>query len=393
MNTRAELKVWVLASPLDRHESSEALAALRALWPGTVAQEDDPSEADIALFATGGVEGTYIAGAEARRLPPLLIAVPGRNGFAAAVEVVAWSKLHGRPALLQALAPHPSFHLACAAAQGVRALRGTCVSLIGETAPWLVASQPDRREMIQRWGVRCDETPWENFDLDDSAPSAGSTWSQYPRDGVSAAALEAAEALRDHLLMWARRRRPDALAIACFDLLQSHQVSGCLALADLNGQGIPSACEGDLLAALGMLMMRRLGLEEPVWMANAVAHDGATLRLAHCTVAPSLVQDIVLRPHAESASSAAVSGRFPAGQPVTVFRLSADLRRAMVVEGQLEEAAAPVGCRTHALVRCAQPLDALLGNHHLLLRGHHLAALTPFVQLLGLEDIMAPSRR
>ena len=105
----------------------------------------------------------------------------------------------------------------------------------------------------------------------------------------------------------------DAVTVRCFDLLGDPGTSGCLALANLNDEGIVAGCEGDVPSTLAMLLVRYL-LDRPSWMANPASVDVESNRLvlAHCTVAPSMVDGFSLDTHFESGMGVGIHGHFAA---------------------------------------------------------------------------------
>src|SRR5690606_10404825 len=139
------------------------------------------------------------------------------------------------------------------------------------------------------------------------------------------------------------------------------RTSGCVALAELNDRGIVAGCEGDIAATVAMLLAREL-LGRPSWIAHParIDPDSGHVLLAHCTVAPSMVDDIELHTHFESGLGIGIRGRFAPG-PVTLLRLGGDrLERHWFAEGEVEEAGdAPDLCRTQVTVRVDAPVDRL----------------------------------
>ena len=180
----------------------------------------------------------------------------------------------------------------------------------------------------------------------------------------------------------------DAISVRCFDLLRDPGTSGCLALAELNDDGIVAGCEGDLPSTLGMLWARHL-LGRASWMANPSRLDRRRneLVLAHCTVAPSLTEGYSLSTHFESGIGVGISGRF-AEQPVTLLRIGGrDLDQCWIAEGEIiEQGDEPDLCRTQVTVALSDGsvddlLERPLGNHLVMVGGHHAARLRRWWQL------------
>jgi L-fucose isomerase-like protein len=137
-----------------------------------------------------------------------------------------------------------------------------------------------------------------------------------------------------------------------------------------------------------MLLVRTL-LDQPSWIANPASVDPDTDRvlLAHCTVAPSMVDGVQLHTHFESGIGIGLRGRFAPG-PVTLLRLGGGaLERLWVSDGEIERTGeAEDLCRTQVVVRLTGTparslLDHPLGNHLVLVHGHHRARIERWWQL------------
>ena len=203
--------------------------------------------------------------------------------------------------------------------------------------------------------------------------SAGRSHAPVDRAGVDAAA-SVAGALDDVV----EGGRFDAISVRCFDLLHDPGTSGCLALAELNDDGIVAGCEGDLPSTVGMLWARHL-LGQGSWMANPSRLDRRRneVVLAHCTVAPSLTESYSLSTHFESGIGVGISGRF-AEQPVTLLRIGGrDLELCWIADGEIvEQGDEPDLCRTQVTVALSDGsvddlLERPLGNHLVMVAGHH----------------------
>jgi L-fucose isomerase-like protein len=172
--------------------------------------------------------------------------------------------------------------------------------------------------------------------------------------------------------------RLNAVTVRCFDLVLADQTSGCYALADVTDAGVIAGCEGDVVSTLGMLWANML-LGEMPWMANPASIDEASnsLWLAHCTVPRSLVKSYRLRSHFESGLGVGIQGMLPTGA-VTLLRIGgAMLDQLWLAEGAIVATGdAENLCRTQVQVELARGdvrdlLEAPLGNHIVLIYGHH----------------------
>ena len=177
------------------------------------------------------------------------------------------------------------------------------------------------------------------------------------------------------------RYRLDAFTLRCFDLLTAVGNTGCLALACFNSEGVPASCEGDVPALLSMMIANALtGVSG--FQANPARIDTETgeMLFAHCTIPFNMVENWQFDTHFESGIGVGIHGIFPEG-PVTVFKVSGDLKRHFAAEGEL------VGnqyeqdlCRTQVNLQLS-PEDARyfltdpIGNHHIIIPGHCKALL------------------
>lgn len=202
------------------------------------------------------------------------------------------------------------------------------------------------------------------------------------RSTVDRRAIDHAMGVRAALIDVLDHHDLDAVTVRCFDLLADPGTSGCLALASLNDDGVVAGCEGDVPSALAMLWVRHL-LGQPTWMANPATLDvdRNQLILAHCTVAPSMVDSFGLDTHFESGIGVGISGQF-AAQPVTLIRLGGpDLEACWIVEGDIVATGDDEDlCRTQVTIALSsgdvgELLSHPLGNHLVLAAGHHEARL------------------
>jgi L-fucose isomerase-like protein len=273
----------------------------------------------------------------------------------------------------------------------VHGLHHTRLGQVGPPSDWLVASVPDADEVRRRWGVELVPIPMDEVLADHATRTPGEVpvhWRSRGH-GPDAGEVATAHALLPTLTGALERHAVDAVTVRCFDFLDALHTSGCLALADLNEAGIVAGCEGDVASAVAMLWIRhRLGL--PSWIANPAQVDleADELVLAHCTITPSLTEGLELHTHFESGLGVGVRGRIPPG-PVTLVRLGGrGLERRWLADGEVVGGGeSPDLCRTQATVRLApgrvgELLEAPLGNHLVLVPGHHAERLDRWWRLV-----------
>lgn len=340
----------------------------------------------VIVVATGGTERAIVELVQRRRAvepwePVVLVAHPLHNSLPAALEAMALVRRDGIPGrIVQVTEPgEPATTIADLAA--IHRFQHLRLGLVGEPSEWLVASVPHRTAFEAQWGIELvdvgiDEAIRHHGDAPDVAVQEVAVRFT-PRGQEPAHDTIVAAAMHPTLTRVVEAHRLDAVAVRCFDFITDLQTSGCVALAQLNDEGVVAGCEGDIASTVSMLLAREL-LGRPSWVANPARIDpeDGRLLLAHCTVAPSMVDDLELHTHFESGLGVGLRGTFAPG-PVTLMRLGGDrLERHWFAEGEIEASGdAPDLCRTQVSLRVDAPLDELLddplGNHLVMVQGHH----------------------
>jgi len=381
------------------------LAALASLGGREAGEEALSGPGPVAvLVATGGTEAETLRlralrEAAAPGEPLLLLTLPAHNSLPAALETLARVRQEqGRGRIVHLAAPDDAASLerVSEALDDLRVLGRLCrsrIGLVGVPSGWLVASVPAVEAVREVWGLETLNVDLASLldaplrEPDEAALGLAASFSGGAAAGgeLADAEVRRAATVSSALSGLAARERLDAVAVRCFDLVTQRGTSGCLALSALNDAGCVAACEGDLASAVGMLWVKEL-LGSASWMANPSHADPATglLRLAHCTVARSLVTGWELRTHFESGLGVAIAGDLAAG-PVTLLRLGGRrLDRLFLAEGEAVPAPRREDlCRTQVDVRLepaaiAELLERPLGNHLLLVPGRHAARLRSF---------------
>ena len=118
---------------------------------------------------------------------------------------------------------------------------------------------------------------------------------------------------------------------------------------------------------------------------SSVDPETGQVVFAHCTIPLNMVSRYELDTHFESGIGVAIRG-FREPGPVTVCKVSGDLSRHFVAEGQLLRCEAkPNLCRTQQVIQLADPsqiryfLTTPIGNHHVIVPGHCKALLDEFL--------------
>jgi L-fucose isomerase-like protein len=351
----------------------------------------------VVFVATGGTERLILesAGFDARE-PALLIAHPGHNSLPAAMEVLARVQqlgIRGQIHYLRGPTDPGGLQRLAEALQDRwvrRALIESRIGLVGEPSDWLVASSPTSETVRTVWGPTVVPIPLEAIlaQSDQEITARGEALARDFRAGAEALVEPAESDLLAAGRVHAMLRRVveaghlDAVAVRCFDLVLRLQTTGCLALAQLNDQGIIAGCEGDLVATVAMLWIHRMIGTIP-WMANPsrIDLDRGSLSLAHCTVPRHGSGTYRLRSHFESGLGVGIQGTMPTG-PVTLVRIGgARMERLRVIDGDLKCNTDHADlCRTQVEIevgrdRLQELLAQPLGNHMVVVSGHHAASL------------------
>lgn len=365
-------------------------------WSDPVPDRPEP----LAFFVvSGGTEASVLelyrkhTAHDLNRLV-LLIAHPNSNSLPAALEVLARLQQEGvRGRIAYLSGPDDARGLeqlrqAVADFGAFAAMRQARIGLVGPSSDWLVASMPSHVIVRELWGPTVVPIPLETLvhemnrvPEDALMPLAGSLLESASE--VREPSLEAAlDGVRVYLGLrnLIERYGLGALTVRCFDLVVGLKTTGCFALAQLNDEGVVAGCEGDLPTAIGMLWARTV-LGEVSWMANPARLDAEsnTLWMAHCTVPRSMVRQYRLRSHFESGLGLGIQGEFEPG-PVTLLRIGGrNMDRVWLAEASILRCGdEPQLCRTQVEVqlerggRVSDLLEHPLGNHLVLVRGHHL---------------------
>lgn len=406
----ARFTYTVVASGLHDADSVASLTApVRATLEGLGGRAIvDPAADDLPhldVVGTGGTERMLLDAIERRRAvrgpePQVLVAHRAHNSLPAALETLAALQQQGgrgRIVLLGDVDDAVELEEAIGDLAAARRLARTRLGVIGGPSSWLVGSSPDASVVRRRFGVELvtvDPTRMIELTRVPVVPT-GVLAERFTRvadpvrSTVATSAVADAMGVRSALADVVEDHQLDAVTVRCFDLLGDPGTSGCLALASMNDDGIVAGCEGDVPSALAMLLVREL-FGQPSWMANPASVDVRTNRLvlAHCTVAPSMLDGFALDTHFESGRGVGISGTF-AEQPVTLLRLGGrDLDECWIVEGAIVATGDDPGlCRTQVTVELergdvADLLERPLGNHLVLAAGHHGRRLRRWLEMV-----------
>lgn len=361
--------------------------------------ETIPSNAyKMGFIGSGGVEDKVIQNFSSFSYPITLLTDGLNNSLAAALEVSACFGykdmkvriIHGSiPEMVEQVLIH---HRAFAAK---RSLKGKRIGVIGTPAPWLVASHVDYLLASQRWGVTYVDIPIEEVFkrfyaiTDDEIGMQASIFANRAKACQDTTPDDLLRAMRLYKAVKdvCAEQKLDAVTLSSDQCISLLNATGNVTSALLTDEGIPAGGEGDLQTIMTMLMAYAI-TGKPTFMGNPSFIDRKRneLILAHCSVPTKMVDEFIIRDHFETGRGIGLQGLMHEGD-ITLFKCGGEcLDEYYVSEGYLVENTNLISaCRTQFRLKMNKPVDYFLnnpiGNHHVLIQGHHAAALQEFMQL------------
>ena len=318
---------------------------------------------DVIYICTGGTEGMFkelLPQLRQRGTRPVyLLASSKSNSLAASMEILSYLRqqsINGE--IIHGDEEYVNYRLKLLEQVGEakQKLNGSRYGIVGKPSDWLIASHADRAVVKERLGIDLIDISIEEL-LND-----------LPTNKSIYAGLE--KIIETYQLQ--------GFTLRCFDLIDRLHDTGCLPLARLNAAGYVAGCEGDIPAMLSMAIVRSLfGISGFLANPASINPETGELLFAHCTIPLDMVERYELDTHFESGLGTGVRGFMKEG-PVTVFKVSGDLKRHYIAEGRLVMSLAlPNMCRTQQVIQLSDRLQTHyflndpIGNHHIILPGHH----------------------
>ena len=405
-----EIRVWTLTSALhDRRrieeESARFLAQIQEHTAVRLAVAGDGMDgydaaggvtdcANVIYVRTGGVEMQFAGKVQVRQGRPVyLLTSGGNNSLAASMEILSYVRDHcGSGEILHGSAEYIGRRLTeIAQVEHARSqLEGSVIGVIGQPSDWLIASRADETALRNMLGISVKHIEMKELleEVGRIKEVSEATRGRLKECGSKYfdGALHIYEALRVLVV----RHGLHALTLRCFDLLTALHNTGCLALALLNSEGVPSSCEGDVPALLTMMAAQAL-TGHSGFQANPsrINPETGEMVFAHCTVPLDMVRDYSYATHFESGIGVALHGELPEGA-ATLMKVGGDLKRLFVREVTLLRNQYESNlCRTQVVLRAepetaAELLRAPIANHHIILSGRWRrqveALFAPFIE-------------
>ena len=339
---------------------------------------------DLVYVRTGGTEGIFkrlLPELQSKSNRPFYLLTSGKsNSLAASMEILSFLRQNDlKGEIIHGNADYISKRIGLLEKVGAAKmlLRGTRLGIIGEPSDWLISSHAEKSTVKELLGIELLDIPMQELlDVITKTPLRESD-ERTPIDAIKRD-LPGANQIYDALKVIVARYNLQGFTIRCFDLLTAVKNTGCLALAKFNSEGIIAGCEGDVPAMLSMKIAQSLtGVSG--FQANPARINPETgeMLFAHCTIPFNMVERYELDTHFESGIGVGIRGYMKEG-PVTIFKVSGNLSRHFIAEGELiRNQAEPDLCRTQQVIKLSDPsmasyfLNDPIGNHHIILSGHH----------------------
>lgn len=344
----------------------------------------DEKDADLIIYyiRSGGTENMFKEIFVPQDIN-LLLTTTMHNSLPAALEIHSYLSdqglnveiLHGEPDYIA-----QRIHTFAKIESAKNVLKKDKLGVIGAPSDWLIASYVDYELVNDVFGIEVIDIPidefykvWEEFKIENvTTPYDGDdAIKNYDQNKVVIS-----NRIYKSLKVIIEKYELTAITLRCFDLINEGCGTGCLALSYLNAENIIAGCEGDVAAAISMLIMNRL-TDEPMFMSNPSRIDlkENTVLFAHCTLPWNMASKNELDTHFETGTGIGVRGYIEEGD-VTVFKLGRDLEQYFISDGSLIDTGNEgVLCRTQVNIKLTEDvkyfLKNTLGNHHLICKGHY----------------------
>ena len=350
---------------------------------------------DLIYIRTGGTEGIFkslLPTLLEKSSQPFYLLTSGKsNSLAASMEILSYLRqnnlqgeiLHGEPAYISY-----RINLLAKVNEAKKQLQDCNLGVIGKPSDWLISSGVDYHTIKEKLGINLIDIPIEKLIelVKNTQAIEQENWTQNATSEQVRKSIAGANAIYLALKEIIEEYNLQGLTIRCFDLLPTLHNTGCLALAQLNAEGIVAGCEGDIPAMLSMKIAHAL-TGKTGFQANPATINPTTgeILFAHCTIPFNMIDRYELLTHFESGIGVGIRGYMKEG-PVTIFKVSGKLDRYFVEEGTLIECQdKPNLCRTQQLIQLSPEstqyfLTNPIGNHHIVIPSHCKALLQQFLQ-------------
>lgn len=358
----------------------------------------------VLFIATGGVEELIAQDVEELPRPIVLLADGLQNSLAAALEASTWLRerglkneiLHGDIQQIKEriLNLAINFH----AQQRLKQQR---IGVLGAPAPWVIASSVDYYLAKQRWGIEFVNIPltriYDTFDKisedDVSTLCTHFISTAYACNGSTPTALINSMRFYKAVKQICEEEGLTAVTLNCYKTLKDIGVTGCLANALLNDEGIIAGCEGDMQTIFTLVMIKAL-TGEVGFMCNPSEVDVKENKIVmgHCSIGTKQTSHFVLRNHFLTKNAISIQGILPLGE-FTILKCGGEcLDKYFVSSGYiLQNTEKELSSRTEVLFKMNEDASYFLrnplSNHHVMIRGNHEGLIQSFLETYSCKRV------
>ena len=332
----------------------------------------------IYFIASGGAEEGFKKIHKETKEPYVLLTTPGYNSLAAAMEIMGFLQeqgvegeiLHGS---IKNIAKR--LNVLKRAADAKEKISHMKLGSFG-TPGGLIASEADFEYLHNTAGLNL--IMFSLDELIEECYKGGYPVNQFTEElkekGYELGEVEKALNVYGALKRLIEKYDLKGVTVKCFDLLDKLHTTGCLALAILNAEGIPAACEGDQKSLVSMVVLNAL-TGGSGFMANPSCIDPKKNEIifAHCTLPIDMPDRYGLTTHFESGIGVAVTCDL-VSQPMTVFKCDGRLSRHYAEKANLVETMHKSDlCRSQMRLHMEGGIEYFLkhpiSNHHIICKG------------------------
>lgn len=328
--------------------------------------------------ASGGSESSFMDALGKLSGYCCFITTDNNSSLAASLEMLAYLREHGKSGeIIHGGDEFTAKKILSVAgtASAVARFRSKPLAVIGR-ANERIASFIDEKEFERIQGHPLSWLLME--ELIDEIRAGGYPANQWTEkllsEGYDSREMEKSLSIYGALRRLVDRHGVGAVSVRCFDLLRPTASTGCLALAILNAEGVPAACEGDVKALVTMAAANAV-TGCPGFMANPSRLDPERreLVIAHCTLPVSMPESYTLTTHYESGTGIALAGQIPLGS-CTVLKTDGVFLNNFVCRGEIVENLHECNlCRTQIRIKMDCDMEYFLkrpiANHHVVCCG------------------------
>jgi L-fucose isomerase-like protein len=341
----------------------------------------------IFFVASGGSEQEFSRIYQAIEGPYYLLTRQTHNSLAAAMEILAFLQENGQKGEIihgnsETIGKMLSQIIKVNAVK--EKLKSFRLGTTGESS-WLIASKVSAEVMKNTSGMDLVNIPMDEIlsEIKKKSYEDNQFTEEIKRQNYSSGEVERSLSVYGAIRRLVDRYSLDGITVRCFDILQPACISGCLALAILNAEGIHAACEGDGRSLVSMTVLSEL-TGKPVFMANPARlfPDQSEMIFAHCVLPLNMPDRYTLTTHFESGLGISIAADLPLGA-CTVFKCRENFKDYFAQSGEIiENMREGCMCRTQIRVRLSGQMSYFLtqpiANHHMICIGDYKTLIDRF---------------